>query len=134
MDIVKAWGAAILAYLLGTLLFGWVAASAGDPDQMSSGLGHVLWSLIPTFVIFLLTALLAAIFHSRETSAGRHALAVLAVPVVALVIGIVGGLASGSVSLGDTAMSAVVAIVATVGGWQLVDRIRSQNTRSETFW
>jgi len=136
MDIVKAWGVAIVTYLLGSLLFGWVAAAAGDPEQINSGVGHVLWSLVPTLVLYLLTAVLATIFHGRDHTPARHALAVLTIPAVVLLISVVGGLVSGSVSLGDTAMSAVVAIVATVAGWQLVDRIRGTTSRSQedTYW
>lgn len=134
MDLVKAWVVAVVTYLLGSLLFGFVAASAGNPEQLNSGLSHYLWSLVPAFVLYFLTASLAAIFHGRGSGTTRHVLAVLAVPVAALLISIVGGLASGQVAAADTALSALVAIVGTIAGWQLVDRLRSEKAYTETYW
>lgn len=133
MDIAKAWGVALLGYLLGSVLFGWVAASAGDPERIGSGPEHLLWTLAPPVLLDLVTAALAAIVHGRGHGAVRHAVAVLTVPAVLLVIGVVGGLVSG-VTPGDTLLSAGAAVLATVGGWQAVDRLRRDTTRTETYW
>lgn len=135
MDIVKAWAVAIVTFLLTTLIFGWVVASAADPQQITTGVSHYLWLLVPAVVIYLLTALLAAIFHGTGHSAGRHALAVLTVPVVGLLISFVGSLATGS-SAGDDVLSVLAAVIGVVVGWQLVDRLRKERDKAATdsYW
>lgn len=135
MDLVKAWVVAIVTYVLSNLVFGFVVVSAADPDQLSTGVSHYLWVVIPAVVIYLLTTLLAAIFHGTGHGAGRHALAVLAVPVVGLLISIVGSVASGT-TIGDTIVSVVAAVIGMVAGWQLVDRLRKERgkTITDSYW
>lgn len=136
MDLVKAWAVALVTYVLASVVFFWVLLSAvTDPGQLTTGAGRYLWSLIPSLLVYLLTTLLAAIFHGGKHSAGRHALAVLAVPAVGLVITVVGSLADGAV-IGGTLLSALVSVVGMVGGRQLVDRIRDGSQRGEegTYW
>ena len=98
MDLVKAWGVAIVAYLL--------------------------------------TTLLAALFHGGGHSTGRHILAVLAVPVIGLLISIVGSAVSGTTSR-DMVVSIVAALIGMVAGWQLVDRFRKEKattTGEPSYW
>lgn len=80
-------------------------------------------------------AMVAAIFHGTGHGAGRHALAVLTVPVVGLLISLVGSLVDGT-SAGDAVLSVVAAIVGMIVGWQLVDRLRKERERSstDTYW
>lgn len=136
MDLVKAWAVAIVTYVLTIVVFYWVLLSAvTDQAQLTTGVSRYLWSLIPSLVIYFLTTLLAAIFHGGKHSAGRHALAVLAVPVIGLVITVVGTLADGAV-VGNTLLTALVSIIAMGAGWQIVDRIRGGSRRGDegTYW
>lgn len=135
MDLVKAWGVAIVAYLLTNLVFGFVVVSAADPDQLRTGATHYLWTLLPGIVIYFLTTLLANIFHGVGHGIGRHLLAVFTVPVIGLLISLVGSMMSGS-TVGDEVLSLLAAIVGMLAGWQLVDRLRKERdkTITDSYW
>lgn len=135
MDLVKAWGVAIVAYLLTNLVFGFVVVSAADPDQLRTGATHYLWTLLPGIVIYFLTTLLANIFHGVGHGTGRHLLAVFTVPVIGLLISLVGSMMSGS-TVGDEVLSLLAAIVGMLAGWQLVDRLRKERdkTITDSYW
>lgn len=135
MDLVKAWGVAIVTFALSSVVLGYVEVSAADPEQITTGVTHYLWALVPAVVIYLLTSLLAAIFHGTGHGAGRHALAVLTVPVVGLLISLVGSLVDGT-SAADAVLSVVAAIIGMIVGWQLVDRLRKERekTITDTYW
>lgn len=136
MDLAKAWGVAIVVYVLSNLVYIFAAVSAADPDQLTTGVSHYLWIVIPGIVIYLLTTLLAAILHGTGHSTGRHILAVLTVPVIGLLISIVGSAATPGTTIGDMAISIVVALIGMVAGWQLVDRFRKEKAKStdESYW
>lgn len=135
MDLVKAWGVAIVTLVLSSVVLVYVEVSAADPEQITTGVTHYLWVLVPAVVIYLLTTLLAAIFHGTGHSAGRHALAVLAVPVVGLLISLVGSLVDGTSAV-DAVLSVVAAVIGMIAGWQLVDRLRKERekTSTDTYW
>ena len=134
MDLVKAWVAAIVMFLVGNIIVGWVAATGGGTVAQGSA-AHYMWSLIPTFVLYLLTAALGAVFHRRGASAGRHVAAALGVPVVALVVSTVGATVSGSVTAIDAITSVLAAILGAVAGWQLIDRLRpSENAERDAYF
>lgn len=135
MDLVKAWGVAIVTFALSSVVLGYVEVSAADPQQILTGVSHYLWVVIPAIVIYLLTSLLAAIFHGTGHGAGRHALAVLAVPVAGLLVTLAGSLVQGT-SAGDAVLSVVAAIIGMIVGWQLIDRLRKERekTSTDTYW
>lgn len=136
MDLVKAWAAAVVMFLVGNILVGWITVAGAGAEAVEPGsMTHYMWSLIPTFVLYLLTAALGALFHRGAGSAARHVAAVLGVPAVALVVSTVGYLAAGGSTVIDTFTSIVVAVLGAVAGWQAVDRLRpSENAQRDAYF
>lgn len=136
MDLVKSWVAAVVMFLVGNILVGWITVAGTSAATIAPGsTAHYMWSLVPTFVLYLLTAALGALFHRGGASAGRHVAAALGVPAVALVVSTVGYVAAGGFTAIDAITSIVVAILGAVAGWQVVDRLRpSENAQRDTYF
>jgi len=132
MDLVKAWSVAVVVFLLGSVGTAMIAIGGPDLAELVSVRGQLLYSGVPTLVVFVLMAAGSAAFHTgpRGADRRRHALAVLGVPVVTLLGGILVTLANGVLAIGLT-VSVLAQIIGTVLGWQLVDRLRARAGRSK---
>ncbi|MGP4023820.1 hypothetical protein [Actinomadura sp. 3N407] len=128
MDLVKAWTAAILVLGVGSIVTAGLAVSAVvSEDDLESATGTLLWTALPTFVVFALTALVSSILHPapQRENAGRHALAVLLVPGLATLLGIVVGVVQGSPAQ-TTAASSVAGLLGAIPTWWLLARRRAR--------
>lgn len=133
MDLVKPWATAVVVYLTGTIVTVFAAVSAGStPEELTSTGGAIMWNAVPSVAIYLLMAVLSAVVHSRprRERPARHALAVLPVPAVSMLVGLVLGLAQGSPPLGVIA-GAIAAAAGTVAGWWTGDRLRGRGRSSQ---
>lgn len=135
MDLLRSWGVAVLVWLLGGVISVAVIVNTAPLSMLASLGGRVLVFYLPTFIVTVLMAALAALVHpspARQRPA-RHAVAVLTVPAVSLLVGIVGGIGnpSASYSLAEAVAANTVAIVlGAVVGWQLVARLRGRRLGS----
>jgi drug/metabolite transporter (DMT)-like permease len=135
MDLVRAWTAAILVVVAGSIGTAGIAVSAAvSKDDLESVTGVLLWTALPTFVVFALMALVSAVVHPspQRENAGRHALAVLLVPGLATLLGIVLGLVQGSPAQ-TTAASAVAGLLGAVPTWWLLARRRARRPSTGAY-
>lgn len=131
MDLVKAWAVGI-----GILIAGTVATLAVILITLTdvSGAGALLlWSGVPTVIVYGLAAFASAAVHPRPARdrRGRHVLAVVAPPVAVLLLTV-------PFSLGDTTAAAVAvtlagAIAGTAAGWVLGDLVRRPRRQTGYF-
>lgn len=102
----------------GALVNAVVAVRVGAGDGLTALTGSLLWVALPSLIIFALMAGLAVLLHPApyRYRAGRHALAALAIPVVAVLLGLVLGFAQGSNPLGSSRRYGVAGEM-VVAGW-----------------
>lgn len=134
MDLVRAWAAGVAVFALSNLAVVWTAAAAEDAQQITRGTGRILWSVVPALVVYLLTALAAALAHPRGTGPVRHAFAVFTVPGVLLAVSDAGALMSGSATPAATAWSTLAALAATLAGRWIAGWIRGHLGRRTGYW
>lgn len=135
MDLVKAWTAAILVFVVGSIGTAGVAVSAiVSEDDLESVTGTLLWTALPTFIVFALMALASAVLHPfpQRENAGRHALAVLLVPGLATLLGIVLGVVQSSPAQ-TTAAGAVAGVLGAVPTWWLLTRRRARGRAANSY-
>ncbi|MEU8801511.1 hypothetical protein [Spirillospora sp. NPDC048819] len=135
MDLVKAWTAAILVFLVGSIATAGVAVSAiVSEDDLESVTGTLLWTALPTFIVFALMALASTVLHPfpQRQNGGRHTLAVLLVPGVATLLGIVLGVAQSSPAQ-TTVAGAVAGVLGAVTTWWLFTRRRARSAAANGF-
>lgn len=128
MDLVKAWTAAILVFVVGGIATAGIAVSAVvSEDDLESVPGTLLWTALPTFLVFALMALVGSVLHPfpQRDSAGRHALAVLLIPGLATLLGIVLGVVQSS-SAQTTVAGAVAGLLGALPTWWLLTRRRAR--------
>jgi hypothetical protein len=126
MDLAKSWLIALAVYLAGSMVTVYAAVtSRSQPDEFTGTGGSITWNAVPSLVIFLIMATLAASVHSvpQRFRPSRHALAVLPMPALLMLGGVVFGLVQGSSPAGIAA-GALAAIVGTAVGWWAGDRVR----------
>ncbi|MEU8122747.1 hypothetical protein AB0C21_28890 [Spirillospora sp. NPDC049024] len=130
MDLLKAWTGAIVVFVLGSVITTGLAISAAvSDDDLKSVTGALLWTALPTLVVFALMALAGALLHPlpQRANAGRHALAVLLIPGLATLLGIVVGVVQGS-PVQSTAAGAAGGLIGAIATWWLVARLRARRT------
>ena len=133
MDLAKSWATAVAVYLTGTIVTAFTAVSSGStPEELNSTGGAIIWNAVPSVTIYLIMAALSAVVHSspRRERPARHAVAVLLVPALLVIAGLVFGLFQGSPPLGLIA-GAVGATAGTVAGWWAGDRLRGRGRSSQ---
>jgi uncharacterized BrkB/YihY/UPF0761 family membrane protein len=126
MDLAKSWLTALAVYLAGSMVTAFAAvASKSQPDEFTGTGGAITWNAVPSLVIYLIMAALSALVHSvpQRSHLSRHALAVLPVPALLILGGVVFGLVQGSSPAG-VAAGALAAIIGTAAGWWAADRLR----------
>jgi hypothetical protein len=119
LDLVKAWGAGLLAYVLGSLIAAAVTIGSGAGDRLTSANGALLWVALPALIAFLVITVLADLAHAAapgHRTPGRRAMAVLTVPVLAILLGIAAGLVQSSGTLG-VVTSALASVAGTALGY-----------------
>lgn len=129
MDLAKAWVTAVVVYLVGSAIMVYFAVAGNKVGQTElSTTSTILWNAVPALLIFMSMAVFSAIMHSpRGDDPARHALAVLLVPAVLVVFGIVTGLVQGFPAVA-TGSGAVASVAGTLAGWA-VDRWRRGRTK-----
>jgi hypothetical protein len=103
MDLVRSWVAAIVFYVLGSVLTVQVATAARVSQQeLASMGGTIVWNLFPSLLIFFVMVALSALLHPapQREEPRRHLIAVLGVPAVVTVFNLVVGFATGSAVIG----------------------------------
>ena len=130
MDLLKAWTGAIVVFVLGSVITTGLAISAAvSDDDLKSVTGAILWTALPTLVVFALMALAGALLHPlpQRANAGRHALAVLLIPGLATLLGIAAGVVQTS-PLQSTVAGAAGGLIGAIATWWLVARLRARRT------
>ncbi|MQA83308.1 MAG: hypothetical protein GEV03_01425 [Streptosporangiales bacterium] len=136
MDLIRAWLAAAVAWLAGTLAVGFFAAALANPDALASFSGRLTLAYLPSFVVYACVAALAALIHPRpeRERPARHALAVLGVPALGLAVVLGYGAARGTGS-GDLFATVVVGVLGAIAGWLLADLPRRSGRRGRSaYW
>ncbi|GAA0569734.1 hypothetical protein [Actinomadura livida] len=135
MDLVRAWTAAILVFVAGSIATAGIAISAAvSEDDLESVTGMLLWTAFPTFIVFALMALAGAAAHPspQRDDTGRHALAMLLVPGLATLLGIVLGVVQGSPAQ-TAAASAVAGLLGAIPTWWLLARRRARRSSTGAY-
>lgn len=122
MSLVRAWLAAIGIWAAGELMLG-VAVFAVRPVLTGDLVVGLLWGALPALIIYALMTAAAALVH--RGSGGPHLLAVLPVPVAAMVVSVALPLIEGGTAGLSLVLGALAGVAGTVAGWQAVDRLRS---------
>ncbi|GAA3944203.1 hypothetical protein GCM10023085_27760 [Actinomadura viridis] len=118
MKLIKAWGVAVLVYLVGATVSAALVVNANAGDALTGLGGAVVWGALPAMVVYILMTWLAALAHSGTATPDqpkRFALAALPVPVVTIVLGIAGSLVLDSAPLGTGASTAGSALGTLLG-------------------
>lgn len=123
MRLVLAWLVAIAVYAIGEVVLG-VALFSVRPGLTGDPSVALLWGALPALIIYGLVAAAAALVH--RGSGRRHLLAVLPVPVAALIVSAVLPVVDGGTAGFALVAGALAAAAGTVAGWQAVDRLRSR--------
>ncbi|MQY03839.1 hypothetical protein [Actinomadura macrotermitis] len=93
MDLLKPWGAAILAYLLGAVVNAVLVVKLGTIQEPVTADAALRWVALPALVVFVVMTVAAALCTSARGR--RLLLAVLAVPALGVLLTAVFGLADG---------------------------------------
>jgi hypothetical protein len=119
MDLVRAWAAAIAVLVVGSLATFVLALEFSTSAALTKGIRSILWAALPALIIYALMAIAAALAHpkARRKEPRRHALAVLAVPVGALVVTLISDLARGA-TVGATVAALVAGAAGAFLGWR----------------
>ncbi|MDA2808553.1 hypothetical protein [Nocardiopsis suaedae] len=131
MDLVKPWVIGLIVYVVTTVLGIRIMLEYATLDQMEDLWTAVTWQASVSFVVYFLTAMMAAIVHrpsKGRRSTGRSALACMAVPVAGTLIylidgSVVSGTARGAALSGLLSWNAA-ALAGAILGWQLVRTMR----------
>lgn len=124
MDLVKSWAAGIGILFAGTaatFVILIVVASSAPPESTGAVL---LWSGVPTAIVYGIGAFAAAALHPRPARdrGGRHVLAVIGPPVVMLLLTV--PFSIGDLTAATLGATVVGAVVGTAAGWTLGDLVR----------
>lgn len=124
MDLVKSWAAGIGILFVGTIATFVILIAAASSMPLESTSTLLLWSGVPTAVVYGLGAFAAAAVHPRPARerTGRHILAVVGPPVVVWLLNV-------PFNIGETTVTALGitfagAVAGTAGGWALGDLVR----------
>lgn len=128
MDLVKAWVAALLVWTVGFVLQSFLFSAVGTIERLEEVGWRILLIHLPWLVLLLVTAAVAALVHRRRAEAGRHAVAVLTVPLLALLLTLV--LSIGTTETAPLLVDFMAGAIGAVAGWQLVDRLVSRRRGS----
>lgn len=125
MDIVRSWLAAIGGYLVGMWLAAWLGRIGGDQAAYGTFFGRVLWLYLPLIVVFALIGGAASAAHTRPRrwERVRHLVAVLPIPVVAILLSTVMSLAGGGTEIGGVLLSILAGALGTACGILLTDLV-----------
>lgn len=125
MDLVKAWAVAVGVWLAGSLLMVVAFVNFGSLEQTQTFSGRLLAFYLPELAVAILMAALAALVHPAPARQrrGRHAVAVLTVPAVAVAVGVLNTVFGGAPTESFVA-SLVTTSTGGVAGWQLADLLR----------
>lgn len=133
MDLVRSWLAGIGGYLAGMFLASILGRMGGDQAAYAGFPGRLLWLYLPLLVAYAVVAGAAAAAHTRPRRwrRGRHLVAVLPVPVLAILLSTVMSAISGLTGLGGVVLSVVFAVAGAAGGMVLADIAWLRLTRDE---
>lgn len=136
MDLVRSWLAAIGGYLLGMWLASLLARAGGDQGAYAGFLGRLLWLYLPLLVAYAVIGGAAAAAHTRpgRLRRGRHLVAVLPIPVAAIVLSTVMSAISGVTGLGGVVLSIVFAVAGGAAGVVLADLAWLRFTRDTGYF
>lgn len=137
MDIVKSWAVGIGVLFLGTIATFMVIIFAASSDQLDSTGGLLVWSGVPTVIVYGLGTFGAAAVHPRPARerTGRHVLAVVGPPVIMLLLSVPFSL--DTVTAAGIATTVAGAVIGCAIGWVLGDLVRRSSAtgrRPTGYW
>lgn len=129
MDLIRAWAAAAVVFLVGSVALVAITANTSSADAVTGTDGSALWNGAATLMIFLLTAAAGAIVHPepRRADPVRHAVAVLTVPAVTMMAN-VALIMGGHYSVAASVASIIGGLIGAVAGWRIVGWLRSRTS------
>ena len=129
MDLLKAWGAAAGAWLVGGILMLVLFLNVPSVQLMQSLGGRILISYLPSLLLIVLMAALAALVHPRPArdNPTRHVLAVAAVPAVSTIAGLISGVSAGT-TVENAIATLLIGVIGTLAGWRLVAVVRARRS------
>lgn len=132
LDLVRSWGVAAGAYLIGTFITARLAYHGGRLAQFDGWAGRIIWLYVPFLLLYVVIAAAGALVHAEpeRSQPGRHAAATLVVPLATLVAAAVLGVV-GDLTVAGLVISLVVGLVGTFAGWLLADAVRSSSAAHE---
>lgn len=124
MDLVKSWAVSIGILIVGTIVTFVILIMVLEPDSLNHTGTLLLWSGVPTFIVYALATFAGAAVHPRPARerTGRHVLAVLVPPIIFLLLNV--PFSIGNVTLGPVAITFSGIVVGTAVGWVLGDLLR----------
>lgn len=130
MDLVRSWASAIAAYLLCAWEASMLGEIGGEQAAYAGLAGRVVWLYIPLMTTYAVTTGVAAAAHTRPLRwrTRRHLIAVLPVPVSAIVLSTVMSV-GGYTAASGVVLSLLSAAAGTVAGWRGTDAFFDLLTR-----
>ncbi|PRX95506.1 hypothetical protein [Allonocardiopsis opalescens] len=121
MDLFWSWLVGIVTWFLVAFIGLGVVIFNGDPAAMDTVGGEIMWTGPVQFAVGLFVALAAGLVHRRpeRTRAGRHALAVFAIPLLAIVIELVALATPIGGNPPVVIVNGLLAAVGAIAGWLL---------------
>lgn len=125
MDLLKSWAVGAAVWVVGSMITTALFVNLGSLQQTQSLTGRVLAFHLPSLLVVLLAAALAALVHPhpQRSDPNRHALAALAVPGVVITIGLVNTVIR-SWTVEVVAATILTGVLGGIIGWKLADLLR----------